>query len=71
VLVKWQGPKNRGDYVTIVPKGAPDAQVGRYVDATQKSEGTVNAPNEPGAAEIRYVSGQGRKILARRALELK
>ncbi|WP_414664329.1 ribosomal eL8 family protein [Horticoccus sp. 23ND18S-11] len=68
VTVTWSGPNNPGDYVCIVPHGAPDAAVGNYAETARGSPLSVNAPVVPGPAEIRYVSGQGRKILGGRAL---
>jgi Ca-activated chloride channel family protein len=68
--VAWTGPKNEGDYITIVEKGAPDEASGNYVDVKSGSPLTLTAPPEAGDAELRYVSGQGRKVLARRALRV-
>jgi Ca-activated chloride channel family protein len=71
VEVVWTGPANRGDYLTIVPAGAPAAQVGKYADAERGSPSRIALPAEKGPAEIRYISGQGRIILGRRAIESK
>lgn len=68
VSISWMGPANAGDFITIVPAAAPDQQVGSYVDLQSDLPATVNAPVEAGPAEIRYVSGQGRTVLARRPL---
>jgi Ca-activated chloride channel family protein len=68
VEVNWTGPKNRGDYLTIVPVGAPEAQVGRYTNAETGSSGRIAMPKETGPAEIRYVSGQSRTVLGRRTI---
>ena len=68
VEIVWTGPNNRGDYLTIVPAGSPDAQVGKYANAESGSPARIALPKEPGAAEIRYISGQGRAILGRRAI---
>ncbi len=71
VEIVWTGPVNGGDYLTIVPAGAPDAQVGRYADAERGSPSRIAMPAAKGPAEIRYVSGQGRIVLGRRAIESK
>lgn len=71
VEVIWTGPNNRGDYLTIVPAGASEAQVGKYANAENGSPAKIALPKEKGAAEIRYVSGQGRVILGRRAITAK
>lgn len=70
VTVRWQGPNNRGDYVTIVTAGTPDNRYGAYSETRLGSPLSVTAPLEPGAAEIRYVSGQGARILGRRPITL-
>ena len=68
VKITWKGPANHGDYITIVPQSLPDGQYARYADTNKGSPLTVEAPLEPGAAEIRYMSGQGAKVLARRSI---
>ena len=65
VSVTWTGPNNPGDYITVVAKSTPD---GQYADYTLTSEGSpldVTLPKEAGEAEIRYMTGQGNKVLAR------
>ena len=70
VSVAWTGPNHAGDFVCIVPPGASDQPLGSYVDVARGSPQTLPAPVETGMAEIRYVTGQGRKILARRPLKV-
>ncbi|MBL9208842.1 MAG: hypothetical protein JNL92_00140 [Opitutaceae bacterium] len=70
VAVTWTGPGNSGDYVTIVPKATRDGQYGNYTDVAKGSPLKVTAPIEPGAAEVRYMSGQGARVLARREILL-
>ncbi len=61
--VEWTGPRNQSDYITIVEK---DAEVGKYRDyfytKDGESPGTLNAPNTPGAHEIRFMTAAGRMI---------
>ncbi|HEX2860354.1 MAG TPA: hypothetical protein VHN79_01890 [Lacunisphaera sp.] len=71
VEIIWTGPNNRGDFLTIVPAGAPDAQVGKYANAENGSPSKIALPKEKGPAEIRYISGQGRAILGRRTIGAK
>jgi Ca-activated chloride channel family protein len=66
--VAWTGPAHSGDYLTIVPAGADDAQYGSYSDVSAGSPAELTAPKEAGDAEVRYVAGQGRKVLARRPI---
>jgi hypothetical protein len=70
VSVRWAGPNNKGDYVTIVTAGTQDGQYAAYADTTRGTPLTIKAPAKPGPAEIRYMSGQGAKVLARRAIEI-
>jgi Ca-activated chloride channel family protein len=69
VSVTWTGPNNRGDYITIVPQTTPDGQYTRYADTSRGSPLNIESPIEAGANEVRYVSGQGSKVLARRPLK--
>ena len=68
VAIAWTGPANSGDYLTLVPKATRDGQYGHYTDAGKGSPLLVKAPLEPGVAEIRYMSGQGARVLARREI---
>ena len=65
--VAWQGPDNEGDYVTIVPAGVSrDAAFDIMWSRVSTADGspvTLSAPPEPGAYEVRYVLGQGRRLL--------
>lgn len=68
VPIVWTGPDNRGDYLTIVRQSTPDGQYARYADTSRGSPARVEAPMDAGPAEIRYMSGQGTKVLARRPI---
>ncbi len=68
--VQWTGPENAADYVTIVPAGAPARDYLAYHYTKQGSPGTLVAPLEPGAYELRYVTGLSRGVLARVAIEV-
>lgn len=68
ISVTWLGPANEGDYLTLVPRGAPDVQHGPYTLTNQGSPLKISALNEPGDAELRYISGQGGKVLSRRII---
>ncbi len=70
VSVEWSGPNNVGDYVTIVPRSMEDGQYGNYAETKKGSPMTINVPKETGEAELRYMSGQGAKVLARRAVRI-
>lgn len=68
VTITWTGPNNAGDYITIVPQSLPDGRYAGYTNTDRGSPLTVVAPKEAGLAEIRYMSGQGAKVLARRPI---
>lgn len=70
IQIGWSGASNRGDYLTIVPKSAGDDVSGKYLETSKGSPVKATTPIQPGDAEIRYLSGQGRKVLARRALRI-
>lgn len=70
VSITWTGPDNPGDYITIVPKATPDGQYGKYTNTTAGSPLNVKSPMEAGEAEIRYMTGQGNKVLARIAIRI-
>jgi Ca-activated chloride channel family protein len=63
--VTWTGPGKADDYLTIVPKGAPDDAVGRQAYTRDGSPATLTAPEKPGEAEVRYVAGASHAVLAR------
>jgi Ca-activated chloride channel family protein len=58
IEVTWTGPNGPGDFVTIVPKGAPEATYTVYFYTRDGNPGTLPAPSEPGDYEIRYLPGQ-------------
>lgn len=62
--VHWTGPDNSGDYVTIVPKGAP---ADRYLDYARTSHGTpltIKLPKDSGEYEFRYIIDSSKRVLA-------
>lgn len=68
--VKWTGPANQGDYITLVPADLPDGRYGNYTDVGTKSPINLLVPAEAGAAELRYMTSQGHKVLARRPVSI-
>jgi Ca-activated chloride channel family protein len=70
VSIIWKGPNNQGDYLTIVPKTTED---GAYAECGNTSMGSplkITAPMETGEGEIRYMSGQSRRVLGRRPIKI-
>jgi Ca-activated chloride channel family protein len=70
ISITWTGPNNPGDYITVVPKATPDGQYGHYTNTDKGSPLSVNLPKEAGDAEVRYMTGQGNKVLARVAIKV-
>jgi hypothetical protein len=68
--VAWTGPDNRGDFLTIVPQGAGPREYTDYAYTRGGSPGRIEAPLEPGAYELRYVTGQSRAVLASSPIEV-
>jgi hypothetical protein len=62
--VAWTGPDNSGDYITIVPAGAPNRDYLAYAYTRAGAPATLEAPLEPGDYEIRYMTGGLRDVLA-------
>jgi Ca-activated chloride channel family protein len=70
LTIGWTGPGNSGDYITIVAKEKPEGQYGNYGTLSKAASVAVLVPIEPGEMELRYVTGQGAKVLRRRALRV-
>lgn len=70
ISVAWTGPNYAGDYLTVVPTGAPDEAYGSYANASEGSPVNLTAPATAAECEIRYVTGQGRRIIGRRAIRI-
>lgn len=68
--VRWQGPNNSRDYITVVLKGAQEGAYGVYEYTSKGNPLTVLAPPTAGEYEIRYVTGQSNATLARSALKI-
>lgn len=62
--VIWQGPDNTNDRITIVPIGANEGEFGNYTYTRHGQPSDMRAPDELGAYELRYQSGQNRLTLA-------
>ncbi|MCP5048964.1 MAG: VWA domain-containing protein [bacterium] len=70
VTVKWTGPDNQRDYITIVPKDAPDRKFLKYSYTSRGSPCTIQTADKPGQYEVRYIMNQSRKALVRRDITL-
>ena len=70
VSITWTGPNNPSDYITIVTASTPDGQYAAYTNTTAGSPLTVKLPKQTGHAEVRYMTGQGNKVLSRIPLKV-
>jgi Ca-activated chloride channel family protein len=70
IEVAWTGPANRGDYITIVERGAPEGTFNRYRDARDGKPVRFQVPDAVGDYELRYVVGQSKRTLASRPVTL-
>ncbi len=62
--VTWSGPDNRLDYVGVFAEDATTNVLGSYAYTRRGNPVRIKAPEEPGAYELRYVTGQTDKALA-------
>lgn len=69
-VVRWTGPNNPQDYVTIVPKGAPEGASGEYAMTASGNPLQIAAPLAAGDYEIRYALAQSNATLARAPLKV-
>ncbi|MFC4452665.1 VWA domain-containing protein [Deinococcus sonorensis] len=54
IQVSWRGPNNPGEYVTVVPRGAPVGTYTTYFYTRDGNPGTLQLPFTPGEYEVRY-----------------
>jgi hypothetical protein len=64
VTISWTGPDNPRDFIAVVPVDAPPREYGRYVYTKRGNPSQLRVPDEAGAYEIRYLTGQDYKTLA-------
>lgn len=70
IAVSWDGETAKGDYITIAKAGAKDSENIGFAYTHGKKSGALTTLIEPGAAEIRYVSGVTGKVIARKPVKL-
>ena len=68
--VSWTGPGTEDDYISIAK---PDQKPSSYLtyQYARKNPVTLQAPSDPGTYQVRYVLGQGNKLLAKTAITVK
>lgn len=70
IQIKWSGPNNPQDYITVVEKGAAEGTYKNYTYTKKGSPLALQLPDTDGDYEIRYVTGQSNKTLARFPISL-
>lgn len=68
VDIRFTGPANPGDFVTIVKPSDPDDRYAEFRYAADGSPARLPLRATPGEYEIRYVTGQSNRVLARRKI---
>jgi hypothetical protein len=70
VAVKWTGPNNPNDYVTVIPRGAHEGASGNFAYTARGNPVSLPAPLAPGDYEVRYSMGQSHATLARAPIRI-
>ncbi|NND81819.1 MAG: TIR domain-containing protein [Gammaproteobacteria bacterium] len=65
VMVKWTGPANKGDFLTVANPDAPGKDYENYAYVRAGKDTKLKMPEIPGDFEVRYISGQKKLIWAR------
>ncbi|MGB0748185.1 MAG: VWA domain-containing protein [Magnetospiraceae bacterium] len=65
IQITWTGPGNQNDYITVVANGTADGKHGNYQYTRKGNPLTLMMPDDPGGFEIRYVTGQSKRVMAR------
>lgn len=68
--VQWTGPDNRDDYITVVPKGAPNKKYTHVARTSSGSPSALKMPDAPGDYEVRYIMGSSKRVLSSLAISL-
>lgn len=66
--VKWEGPEQSNDYISIAEQGADDNAYANRTFTGSGSPLTLRPPDTPGEYEVRYVAAQNNEVLARAPL---
>ena len=70
VAVTWEGPGNPTDYVILLPVGANNEATGNYAYVSRGKELRIATPDAPGEYEVRYLTGNQRITLGKRAITI-
>jgi Ca-activated chloride channel family protein len=70
IEVAWTGPNNPRDYITVVPADAEKHVRAGYAYTENGSPAAVRIPDTEGDYEVRYISKQSKRILAKAAIKV-
>ncbi|MDX6751971.1 VWA domain-containing protein [Geminicoccaceae bacterium 1502E] len=71
IEVSWTGTQpSPQDYITLVPMGAKEGELGKYARAGKGGSATLPAPEQVGLYEVRYVLAEGRGTIASAEVEV-
>ena len=70
VEVTWTGPGNATDYVILLPAGAANDANGNYAYVSRGKTLRIATPDAPGDYELRYLTGNQRITLGKRAITI-
>lgn len=71
IAVPWKGPGYDSDLITLArPDQNPGSRVS-YRYARKGNPAIIETPKEPGVYEVRYILGEGRKVLAKKTITIK
>ncbi len=71
IEVGWQGPNGDSDYIAIARPEQEDSSYLHYQYTASGNPVTIRTPDQPGNYEIRYVLGDGDRVLASVKLKVK
>lgn len=71
IEIPWQGPGYDSDQITI---SRPDQKPGSRITYRYTNRGNpavIKTPKKPGSYEVRYILGQGKKVLTQKTITIK
>ena len=70
LVVKWTGPANKRDYLTVAEPGSEGNEYLGYTYVKRNKKANLIMPELAGEYEIRYISGQTHHIWAMQAIKI-
>ncbi len=68
--MKWTGPENDEDYLSLAEAGSPDDAYVEWARVEDGNPAVFRAPGSPGSYEARYVDGRTGEARARTPVEV-